>query len=170
MKNSNRSNSRNLQSRFSKILRRKVFLSNQLKKSLLVAYYEAKKNQTCVNLDLLLYGLLSQPKSLACRLLLTVLSQYQNDKSLSSRVLDNKLQRINKQNLKDQRFKELSVEILNENKKTPWLMPEVRQTIITSIKLALQSKKKVVIVTTKNVFFDLLNNEIIRDSIRKLVD
>lgn len=168
MKNSNRYNSRNLQSRFSKILRRKVFLSNQLKKSLLVAYYEAKKNQTCVNLDLLLYGLLSQPKSLACRLFLTVLSQYKNDKNLSLRVLDNKL--INKQNLKDQGLKELSVEILNENKKTPWLMPEVRQTIINSIKLALQSKKKVVIITTKNVFFDLLNNEIIRDSIRKLVD
>nr|YP_009550552.1 N-domain of Clp chaperone [Eustigmatophyceae sp. Bat 8/9-7w]QAA11481.1 N-domain of Clp chaperone [Eustigmatophyceae sp. Bat 8/9-7w] len=170
MQNSNKNNSRNLQSRFYKILRRKVFFSNELKKALLVAYYEAKKNQTCVDLNLLLYGLLSQSESLACRLFLTALSKYQKNTSLNSKLIKNKIQKINKKNLKDKGLKNLSIEVLNENKKTPWLMPEVKQTIITSIDLALQSKKKIVVVTTKNVFFDLLSNELIRDSIRKLID
>jgi hypothetical protein len=170
MQNSNKNNSRNLQSRFYKILRRKVFFSNELKKALLVAYYEAKKNQTCVDLNLLLYGLLSQPESLACRLFLTALSKYQKNTSLNSKLIKSKIQKINKQNLKDKGVKNLSIEVLNENKKTPWLMPEVKQTIITSIDLALQSKKKIVVVTTKNVFFDLLSNELIRGSIRKLID
>lgn len=169
MQNSKRY-SRNLQSRFYKILKRKVFFSNELKKSLLVSYYEAKKTQTCVNLNLLFYGLLSQPKSLACRLLLRVVSQYQNNTNLDLKVITNKIQRINQQTLKENGLKDLSTQVFNENKKTPWLMPEVKQTLITSINLALQSNKKIVVVTTKNVFFDLLTNELIRDSIRKLVE
>ena len=169
MQNSKRY-SRNLQSRFYKILKRKVFFSNELKKSLLVAYYEAKKTQTCVNLSLLFYGLLSQPNSLACRLLLRVISQYKNNTNLDLKLINNKIQRINQQTLKENGLKDLSTQVFNENKKTPWLMPEVKQTLITSINLALQSNKKIVVVTTKNVFFDLLTNELIRDSIRKLVE
>lgn len=170
MQNSKKNNSRNFQPRFYKNLKRKVFFSNELKKALLLAYNEAQKNHTCVNSTLLLYGLLSQPKSLACRLFLTVTSQYQNNTNLNSKVIVNKIQRINQQNFKDKGLSELSVDVLNENKKTPWLMPEVRQTLINSINLALQSKKKIVIVTTKNVFFDLLTNELIRDSIRSIVE
>lgn len=172
MQNSQRNNSRSLQSRFHKILRRKVFLSNEVKKALLIAYYEAQANQTCVNLDLLLYGLLSQKKSLACRLFIFVISQYRNNINLSSKFFIEKLQKFNEENAKEKRLKELSLDFLNENKKRPWLMPEVKQTIRASINsaLQLQSKEKVVILTTKNIFFDLLNNESIRNSLRHLVN
>lgn len=170
MQNSKRNNSENFQRRFYKTLRRKVFFSTELKKALLLAHYEAKKKQTCVDSNLLLYGLLVQPKSLACRLFLTVASQYQNNTNLNSKFIINKIQRINQQNLKDSGLNKLSIEVLNENKKTPWLMPEVRQTLINCINIALQSKKKIVVVTTKNVFFDLLNDESTRDSIRSIVE
>lgn len=169
MQNSKK-NSRNFQLRVYKNLKRKVFLSNELKKALLLAHNEAKKNQTCVNLSLLLYALLVQPNSLACRLFLTVVSQYQNNTNLNSKFIINKLQKISQQNLINNKLKDLSIEILNENKKTPWLMPEVRQILLSSINKALESKKKVVVVTTKNVFFNLLTDELIRDSIRNIVE
>lgn len=170
MQNSKKKNSKNFQLRAYKNLKRKVFLSNELKKALLSAHNEAKKNQTCVNLSLLLYALLVQPNSLAYRLFLTVASQYQNNTNLNSKFIINKLQKIRQQNLINNKLKELSIEILNENKKTPWLMPEVRQILLSSMNKALESKKKVVVVTTKNVFFNLLTNELIRDSIRNIVE
>lgn len=163
MPNQKKINSKNLQSRFTKTLRRKVFFSNELKKALLIAYYEAQKNETCVDLNLLLYGLLTQNKSLACRLLITVLSQYRNNINLTSKSFINKINQDNK-------LKELSSETLKENKKTPWLMPEVKQILRASINTALQSDKKIVLVTTKNIFFNLLNNELIRDSLRNLAE
>ena len=52
MENPKRKNSKNFQQRFYKNLKRKVFFSNELKKALLLAHYEAQKNQTCVNLNL----------------------------------------------------------------------------------------------------------------------
>lgn len=170
MQNSKRKNSRNFQSRVYKILKRKVFFSNELKKALLLAHYEAKKNQICVNLSVLLYALLVQSNSLACRLFLTIASQYKNNTNLNSKSIIHKLQRIKQQNLRNDGLKELSIEILNENEKTPWLMPEVRQILLSSINKALQTKKKVVVVTTKNVFFDLLSDELIRDSIRNIIE
>jgi len=170
MQNSKRKNSRNFQSRVNKNLKRKVFFSNELKKALLLAHYEAKKTQTCVNLNLLLYSLLVQPNSLACRLFLTVASQYQNNTNLNLKSIINKLQRNNQQNLRNNALKELSIEVLNENKKTPWLMPEVRQILLSSINKAFKSKKKIVVITTKNVFFDLLSYELMRDSIRNIVE
>lgn len=170
MENPKRKNSKNFQQRFYKNLKRKVFFSNELKKALLLAHYEAQKNQTCVNLNLLLYGLLAQPNSLACRLFVTAASRYQNNTNLNLKFTINRIQKISQQNLKDNELKELSTEVLKENKKTPWLMPEVRYALISSINKALQSKKKIVVLTTKNVFFDLLTNESIRDSIRSIVE
>ena len=174
MQNSNLYNSRTSQSRFYKILKRKVFFSNELKKALLIACYEAQDYQTYVNLDLLIYGLVSQPKSLSSRLLSLTISQYNNNNTLTSKVISDRIQKINQQTFREKisnrNSSVFSLELLKENRETPWLTSEAKEILRSAVNSALQSRKKIVIVNTKHLLFCLLNQEYIRDLIRNLIN
>ena len=174
MQNSNLYNSRTSQSRYYKILKRKVFFSNELKKTLLLACYEAQAYQTYVTLDLLIYGLVSQPKSLSSRLILSTMSQFHNNNTLTSKVISDRIRKINQQsfreNLSNRNSSLFSLELLKENRQTPWLTSEVKEILRSAVNSALQSRKKIVIVNTKHLLFCLLNQEYIRDLIRNLIN
>lgn len=155
------------QFRFKKRLKRKVFLSNELKGALLIAFMEAKKHKIYLTSELLLYGLISRPDSMAAKLISITLSEFRNNKNLNSNIISKRIRYINNQKI-EEKFKfdiykpnKFSDEIWSENQTTPWLSPEVKQILKTSIQLSMQSKKKITVVNTKQVLFELLKKEFI---------
>jgi len=162
--------------RFKKLLKRKVFLSNELKKALFIAIKEAKKHKIYVSSELLLYSLLTEQSSIAAKLISITISQFRNNKSLTSNLISNRIQQINNLAIEERfNFDSLnantfSSELWNENKLTPWLSTEVKDILKASIKLSLQSKDKLNVVTTKHVLFELLNKELVRELITKVID
>nr|YP_009550973.1 N-domain of Clp chaperone [Eustigmatophyceae sp. Ndem 8/9T-3m6.8]QAA11904.1 N-domain of Clp chaperone [Eustigmatophyceae sp. Ndem 8/9T-3m6.8] len=173
MNASNQSNSSARRSRFYKKLKRKVFYSNELKKALLISYYEAKTYKTFVDLDLFLYGIISQPESLASRILSLTASRFRNN-SLTSKVISSRFQKKNqkyfRQKLLDDKYNKFSAELLNENKQTPWLTPEIKEVLRSATNVALQTRKKIVIVNTKHLLFCLLNKESVCSFLRNLIN
>lgn len=174
MQNSRTTNYLNKQFRFRKIFKRKVFLSNELKKALFIAFCEAKKQRIFVNVDLLLYGLLSQPTALSSRLFSLTVSQFRNNKKLTVKVISSRLKEINYQRLKEKKMNNMltnfSSEILKKNEQTPWLTPEVKEILRRATRAALQTQKKIVIVDTKLIFFELLSKEPVRDLLVQLIN
>lgn len=174
MKNSKIVNSLANQSRFSKILKRKIFFSNELKKGLLASYYEAQNYQTYVNLDLFLYGLISDPRSLSSRLILLTYSQFLNNKSLTSKTITTRIQKINQQNYREKKNSNISSEfstgLFTENQNTPWLSPEVKEILTAAVKSALETKKQIVVVKSSHILFPLLAKEPIREFLRNLLN
>ena len=161
--------------RFKKLPKRKIFLSNELKKALLIAFTEAKKHKIYISSELLLYALLTQQSSIATKLISTTVSQFRNNKNLTPILIGNRIQQLNNLNL-DERFNfdslnpnKFSSELWNENTLTPWLSKEVKDILKDSIKLSLQSKDKVNVLTTKHILFELLNKELVRDLLTKAI-
>lgn len=155
------------QFRFKKSLKRKVFLSNELKSALLIAFMEAKKHKVYVTSELLLYGLISQSNSIAAKLIETTISEFRNNKNLTSTVITNRIRQINNETI-EEKFKfdlikpnKFSDELWDENRTRPWLSPEVKQILKTSIQSSLQSNKKITVVSTKHILFELLKKEFI---------
>lgn len=160
------------QSRFKKLFKRKIFLSNELKKSLLISFTEAKNYGIYVNLDLFLYGLLSQSNALSSRLLLMTLSQFQNNTKVTTNVICNRLyERINL-NIQKKTYNvtEFSLNLSEENHQTPWLTTEVRDLLKQAVINSIKTKDKITVVTTKDIFLELLNKEYIRDSLRQIIN
>ena len=83
MDNLDSSTRRYKQKFLNKVIKRKVFFSNELKKALLTAFLEAKKYRTYITTELLLYGLISQPKSISAKLLSQTFSQFRHNKNLT---------------------------------------------------------------------------------------
>jgi len=162
--------------KFKKSTKRKIFLSNELKKALLVAFLEAKQNKVYLTLELLLYGLVSQQNSLAGQLIETTISQYKNNKNLTCQVISNRIKEINNHNFQ---FKlksntndlvVFSAEIWDENAITPWLSSEVKEILKLSIKSLVPSQTNITVLSTKNILFELLNKESIRNLLTQLIN
>jgi len=165
----------NKQLKFRKLLKRKALFSNDLKKGLLVAFKEAKKNKVYVTPELLLYGLISQPNSIASRLIATIISEFRNNKNLTSIVISQRIREINYKKFEEKygdinRSNNFSLEVWEENASTPWLSPEVKEILKKSLYSTLQSKKKIVVVSTKFILFELLSKEFIRNLLIQVIN
>lgn len=167
----------NKQSRFKRYFKRKVFFSNELKKALLIAFIEAKHHKIYVTNELILYGILSQPNSISERLLSPIFSE-SIDKSLTRYNITYKLSYLLKE-MNNQNFAEkfgfnitkpnkFYSEFWNENATTPWLSPEVKEVLRAATRSLLKSKKQINILTTKEILFELLNKESIRELLEKI--
>ena len=161
----------NEQSRFKRYLKRKVFFSNELKKALLIAFLEAKTHKIYVTKELILYGILSQPNSISTRLISTIFSEFLNNKSLTPYIISKQLKEINNQNfalfniIKPNKFYS---EFWDENATIPWLSPEVKDILRATTRSLLKSKKQINVLTTKEILFELLNRESIRELLENL--
>lgn len=153
---------------FKNPLKKKVFFSNELKKSLLIAFVEAKNNKVYVTPELLLYGLISHSDSISAKLISTTISQFRNNKTLTSNLISNRVKEVNCQKFKNDftfdnsNENKFASEIWNENAITPWLSPEVKEILKAAIKSSMQTKSIILIINTKFVLFELLNKESIR--------
>lgn len=160
------------QLRFKKLFKRKVFLSNELKKSLLISFTEAKNCGVYVNLDLFLYGLLSQSNALSSRLLLMTLAQFQNNTKVTTNFICDRLYQRISLNIKRKadNAEDYCLNLSEENQQTPWLTTEVKDLLKQGTINAIKTKDKITIVTTKDIFLELLNKEYIRDFLRQTLN
>nr|YP_009550695.1 N-domain of Clp chaperone [Eustigmatophyceae sp. Chic 10/23 P-6w]QAA11624.1 N-domain of Clp chaperone [Eustigmatophyceae sp. Chic 10/23 P-6w] len=166
----------NKQLRFKKSFKRKALLSNDLKKALLIAFNEAKRNKIYVTPELLLYGLISQQNSIAAKLLSTTISEFRNNKNLTSVLISQRIRELNSKNFEEKNIlytnktNNFSSKLWDENASTPWLSPEVKEILKKSFQSTLQSKRKIVVVNTKLILFELLSKELIRELLVKVIN
>jgi len=133
-----------------------------------------KKNKVYVTPELLFYGLISQPNSIAAKLISTTISEFRNNKSLTStlisqRIYDLNIKKINEKFSPDNKLNKFSQDLWDENASTPWLSPDVKEIFKKSFKMTLQSKKKVTIISSKLILFELLSKEFIRELLLQVI-
>jgi hypothetical protein len=166
----------NKQLRFRKLLKRRALFSNDLKKSLLIAFLEAKQNKVYVTPELLLYGLISQPNSVAAKLISTTISEFRNNKNLTSVIISQRIRDLNSKKFAEKYVFDItkpnsfSSNLWDENASTPWLSPEVKEILKRSLHSTLQPERKIVVVTTKFILFELLSKELIRDLLIQVIN
>jgi hypothetical protein len=150
---------------FYKTFKRKVFFSNELKKSIFLSFLVAKKRKTYVDLNGLIYGMLSQPNSLSSRLFLDIIFLSRKTNALTLSQFTTKILELSQQKTVETLPTSTgrSIQTIIKEQELPYFTPEVKEILKNSVRSSLKSKNKISIITTKDVFFELIGRESIRD-------